>query len=99
MSEGETPTPSSLTEAACLSPVEVQSLINECNHQHQENGHLLDLVCWLRMQLEGLSPHQAGVSTSLLILEPHADFFARKQMEDAWDIVIQQSIGEANAEV
>ena len=105
MSEGETPTPSSLTEAACLSPTEVQSLINECNHLHLENSHLRDLVCWLRMQLEGLQPLQTpddGSITQLTIFENHADFFARKEMEDAWDIVIQQSAndeyGESNGE-
>ena len=94
MSEGETPAPSSLKEASYLSPIEVQSLMNECNHLHLENARLRDLVCWLRTQLEGLSPHEAGVSTGMVILEPHADFFARKEMEDAWDIVIQQKLIE-----
>ena len=104
MSEGETPTPSSLTEAACLSPTEVQSLINECNHLHLENSHLRDLVCWLRGQFEGMQSTTRGYATAytLLINESHADFFARKEMEDAWDIVIQQSTndeyGESNGE-
>ena len=108
MSEGDTPPPSSLTEAACLSPTEVQSLINECNHLHLENSHLRDLVCWLRGQFEGMQSTTRGHATAytLLINESHADFFARKEMEDAWDIVIQQDlpegigvfIGESNGE-
>lgn len=88
-----------------LSPADAESLINECNHLHLENSHLRDLVCWLRMQLEGLQPLQTpddGSITQLTIFENHADFFARKEMEDAWDIVIQQSAndeyGESNGE-
>ena len=101
MSEGETPTPSPPAEHAShianrMSPTEVKSLINECNHLHLENAHLRDLVCWLRGQFEGM---QNGMLT---VNENHADFFARKEMEDAWDIVIQQSAndeyGESNDE-
>ena len=99
MSEGETPAPSS--GAYKPESYQVKDLIQECNHLHLENARLRNLVCWLRTQLEGLSPHQAGFSMSLLILEPHHKFFARKEMEDAWDIVIQESLkeqGESNDE-
>ena len=113
MSEGETPTPSPPVEHAShtvdmslyhMSLTEVQSLVNECNHLHLENAHLRDLVCWLRMQLEGMQPLYTPepTHTQLTIFENHADFFARKEMEDAWDIVIQQSAndeyGESNDE-
>ena len=106
MSEGETPTPSPdwWTDASMLSPAEAESLINECNHLHLENSHLRDLVCWLRGQFEGMQSTTRGHATAytLLINESHADFFARKEMEDAWDIVIQQSAndeyGESNGE-
>jgi len=94
VSEGETPTPSS------LSPVDVESLINECNDLHLENARLRDLVCWLRGTLEGMKPLYTPepTHTQLTIFENHADFFARKEMEDAWDIVIQQNAGESNGE-
>tara|TARA_Y100000004_G_C8896594_1_gene404451 strand:+ start:497 stop:811 length:315 start_codon:yes stop_codon:yes gene_type:complete len=92
VSEGETPAPSS--GAYKPESYQVKDLIQECNHLHLENARLRDLVCWLRTQLEGLRPHQAGFSMSLLILEPHHKFFARKEMEDAWDIVIQQQLIE-----
>ena len=105
MSVGETPTPSPPVEHAShianrMSPTEVASLINECNHLHLENARLRDLVCWLRMQLEGMQPLYTPepTHTQLTIFENHADFFARKEMEDAWDIVIQQDIGESNDE-
>ena len=98
MSEGETPTPSPPVEHAShtvdmslhhMSLTEVQSLINECNDLHLENARLRDLVCWLRGQFEGM---QHGLLT---VNESNADFFARKEMEDAWDIVIQQAADDA----
>mgnify|MGYP003643172643 CR=1 FL=1 len=100
MSEGETPTPSPPSRIRYAS-VEVESLVNECNHLHQENEHLRDLVCWLRGTLEGLQPLSTVdgfTHTQLIIHERYSDFFSRKEMEDAWDIVIQQDIGEANGE-
>jgi len=80
--------------------------MNECNHLHLENAHLRDLVCWLRGTLEGLQPlslmgtstMNGDTHTQLIIPCNHAAFFARKEMEDAWDIVIQQSMGESNGE-
>lgn len=99
MSEGETPAPSPLSDT------EVHSLISECNHLHLENARLRNLVCWLRGTLEGLqslNTVDGATHTQLTIFENHADFFARKEMEDAWDIVIQQlandEYGESNDE-
>ena len=91
MSEGETPTPSPPVEHAShianrMSPTEVKELIQECNHLHLENARLRDLVCWLRGQFEGM---QNGMLTL-----SEEDFFARKEMEDAWDIMIQQKLIE-----
>ena len=91
MSRGGTPTPSPLSDT------EVHSLISECNHLHLENARLRDLVCWFRGTLEGLQPLltvNGYTHTQLTISEDHADFFARKEMEDAWDIVIQQQLIE-----
>jgi len=95
VSEGETPTPSPLSPTAGVGEPNdpgVMSLINECNHLHIENAHLRDLVCWLRGQFEGMQHGLPGGA---------AVFFARKEMEDAWDIVIQQDLkqqGEAVAQ-
>ena len=95
MSEGETPAPSS--GAYKPESYQVKDLIQECNHLHLENARLRDLVCWLRTQLEGiqtLNTVDGATHSQLTISEDHADFFARKEMEDAWDIVIQQQLIE-----
>tara|TARA_Y100001973_G_C5155980_1_gene310759 strand:+ start:231 stop:590 length:360 start_codon:yes stop_codon:yes gene_type:complete len=58
----------------------------------EEVKRLRNLVCWLRTTLEGSQPLHTvdgATHTQLTIAIPHADFFARKEMKDAWDIVMQ----------